>query len=114
MDRWIDIDHQYDVLHLRFKLPKLSVPMDDEWEALRNEELRLYQGQGAPTYGWTDVIEQNDSWFIKEMWDQCAGYIENSDPNWDTHPRSTKLRLIAHRVARMNALMVYGPEYLLV
>ena len=114
MDRWFTIDHQYDAIHLKFDLPKLKVPLEDEWEALAEAEHRLYYNTGAPTYGWTGVIEREDSWFIKEMWDQCESYIESTEENWATMPRRSQLVLIAKRVARVNAVMVYGPEYLLV
>ena len=114
VDKHITIDFQYDKITLDFKLPKLKAPLDDEWAALTREEQRLYRNTGSPTYGWTDVMEQEDSWFIKEMWDQCASYIEHGEPGWDTFSRDAQCRLVARRVARMNALMVYGPEYLLI
>lgn len=115
MEKHIKIEFNYDKIVLDLSpLPKLSIPLEDEWEALQQEEGRLYRNTGAPTYGWTDVIEREDSWFIKELWDQCASYIENSEPDWATLTRHVKCQMIARRVARINAMMVYGPEYLLI
>jgi hypothetical protein len=48
------------------------------------------------------------------MWDQCSSYLENSTDGWSEMTRINRCRLIARRVARLNAMMVYGPEYLLI
>jgi hypothetical protein len=93
-----------------------SVPTfnQEQWEALNQAETRIYRNTGSPTYGWTDVVEPEDSAPMFWIWQQCESYFENMDEDWNRLTQKERDRKIAHRLARINAMMVYGPEYLLI
>jgi hypothetical protein len=86
-----------------------------EWDMLNKAEAPLYRAEGALCY--TDVNVREESQWIADLWDRVEDAMEtqcdfesDSGVQMSVVGRRTK---VANRVARVNAVLVFGPEFLI-
>jgi hypothetical protein len=116
MDKYIDIEFQYDkiVLNLEHMALKDHDPVPSNfWDAIERAERRIYRDDPG-THGWTDVNDRFTSPdFIMTLWNHCEGNMSGTIADWDSFSENTQLTMIGRRVALGLALMAFGPEFLL-
>lgn len=114
MDKYINIEWPYENVVLRFpKLPKPCLTKS-QWAALEAAERNLLV-RGMISF--TDVNTIDDSEHLVWMWQHCETYVEQDHENqdigdWSNFTESHREALIARRVARVLAVMTFGPEFL--
>lgn len=102
------------VLYVKNAVPKPLPGL--EWHALEQAENRLY-GANHGCNGWTHVMQNDGSQLLNGIWENVymnmdgAGAFDDSQGR--RYPNATINAMVAGRVARVFALMAFGPEILL-
>lgn len=124
MDRWIDIDHPYQVIHLRLKdrmRRDLPAPLPtDQWAALEAAERRIYKGDPG-SHGYTDVMPNDGDEHLNWLWEHSQMYVIEDYRVSEMRDRGAKhetiVRWIMHetarRVAQVWAITAFGAEILI-
>jgi hypothetical protein len=115
MNKHITIEWPYDQITLDFTRAKRVVarPMTEpEWEALQKAEQRIYPS-GCGVYSYTDVNVREESELPAKMWDHAWSNAEAIEDNWDSWTGHARRTVVATRVARALALLVFPPDILI-
>jgi len=119
MDRWIDIEHPYEVIHLRLhKRMRRPIPAPlptNCWDALNKAEARIYRSNPGMN-GVTDVRPNEGDEMLNEIWDNARLYVENEMDLESVRAESREIIIVnrtATRVAQAYAIMAFGAEILI-
>ena len=115
MNKIVEIDYPFDMV--TFDLRKLLARharclTQVEWAALEKAEQRIYTS-GSGVYSYTDVNVREESELVAAMWDHAYSNAESAEENWDSWTGQARRAVVATRVARALALLVFHPDILL-
>jgi hypothetical protein len=106
MNKHITIEWPYDEITLNFEqLNKTRILSHEQWVMLERAEKPLYDGQHG-THAYTSVNVRGESLMAALIWQHCEDSMSANDDSTDQHE-------VAHRVARVLAIMAFGPEFIL-
>src|SRR6266516_3291526 len=124
MNRWIKIDHPYDIITLEFVpsiLRKDAAPLrTDEWKALESAERRIHHTNPGCN-GWTDVMCNDGDENLNWLWSHSKMYTEEDYRVYEMKERGAKqesveswiLHETARRVAQSLTIIAFGAEILI-
>jgi len=116
MNKVIRIEYPYEHIVLEFTKDARNesprpLPFND-WELLQRCERPLYAGSNDGCNAWTDVMTNDGSALLSEMWEYAHQSAEMSlDP--DVNDDINVQREVARRVAAAIGCLGFGKEFLL-